>query len=445
MIAAAISWVTTPAFSVFMNNLTSDEATVLASQLQSKNIPYQYDQATGTMMVLSDQLRHARSQLAVRDLLIDNFSSTSDVEPYTTTDYYRSVSNQEQPGFPNHLLEIELAKSIASIDSVQSARLHLALVDPGSNTSGQISRASVVVRVYPGRTLNETQISSISHLIASSAPNLSTDNITIIDQSGKLLKASGVLNASGLSTDQFSYLRQVEQSYADRIENMLEPILGDNAIRVQVVADIEFNTLNRNSVQQEQGHAGKMETSHLRHLAATVIVDHHVTDSGNGRLIRVKRSSSELSRITELVKHAIGFNENRGDVVNVINEPFRLQSDNPSNQVNSIWTRIAYNATSWYLWAGTLVLLVGLIALKLVRSGSSGSDGHGSTLQRKATDDQDPGKLGQIGNVADAESVTVQKADKKGLENTVKKARQYVLDDPKFVAQIIKGWVKEGG
>ena len=439
---ATVFWYTTSAYTELLHGVAPEEASVIAAELQNNNISYRYEPTTGAISVLSEELQYARIKLGAKGLLYN--SEIGKKHQYVGIDQ-NSTRGSDIQRSPHQILESELAKSIASIDYVQSARIHLALANVAGVDNSQISRASVVVRLYPGRRLTEAQITSISHLIASSVGNLSSDNITIIDQSGKLLKSAGVPNTPSQTAAQISYARRVEQSYLDRIENILAPILDTNAVRSQVAAELVFNDSESSNPPKRAGNNNLYETENVRRLSATIIVDNRLIDNGDGQLIWVTRSAEEMKRITDLVKHAVDFNAQRGDIVNVINEPFNLLQNKNVPLTSTTWQRHWLKDAKWYLIIGLVIMFVGIIALRSKRAGVK--------ITAKSAVDQgviDSNSL-QLGDEPLITELDNKKAnidivsEKTPFEQSMLRARQMVREEPKIVAQIVKSWVKEGG
>lgn len=140
-------------------------------------------------------------------------------------------------------LEGELARTIQSIAAVQSARVHLAIPKPSVFVrEEQKPTASVMLNVYPGRSLDGAQIAGITHLVSSSVPQLPATNVTVIDQTGALLsQLKNKLTEAGLDATQVKYVRDIEGSIIRRIEDILKPMLGGENFKVQVAADIDFS------------------------------------------------------------------------------------------------------------------------------------------------------------------------------------------------------------
>jgi flagellar M-ring protein FliF len=147
---------------------------------------------------------------------------------------------QEQINY-QRALEGELSRSIQSLSAVQNARVHLAI--PKQSVflrESQKPTASILLTLYPGKTLDRTQVSGIVHLVASSIPDLQIRNVSVLDQSGSLLSSQTGDGEARLDPSQLAYTHSVEASYIKRISEILEPIVGRNNFRAQVTADVDF-------------------------------------------------------------------------------------------------------------------------------------------------------------------------------------------------------------
>jgi len=138
-------------------------------------------------------------------------------------------------------VETELARTIGSMQPVDSARVHLAL--PPQSVFLRQKRepsASVMLKLFPGRRLDEGQVQAVVHLVASSVPDLTPSRVTVVDQSGALLTSSATEESASLSGSQFEYRKQLEQEYARRIESMLGSVVGADRVRASVSAELDF-------------------------------------------------------------------------------------------------------------------------------------------------------------------------------------------------------------
>jgi flagellar M-ring protein FliF len=238
VIAASIMWVRTPDYRLLYSNLSDKDGGAIVAALAQLNIPYQNTDG-GAIMVPADKVHDVRLKLASQGLpkggsvgfdLMDN-------QKFGTTQF------QEQVNFQRGL-EGELARSIQSLSAVQNARVHLAMPKQSVFLRDQPkTSASVVLNLYPGKSLERAQVAGIAHLVASSVPDLTIKNVSILDQNGNLLSALNDSGSAQLNPAQLSYVQEIEQSQVKRIVDILEPIAGRGNVRAQVTADIDFNQI----------------------------------------------------------------------------------------------------------------------------------------------------------------------------------------------------------
>jgi flagellar M-ring protein FliF len=138
-----------------------------------------------------------------------------------------------------HALEVELVRTITSLQAVEAARVHLAVPTQSAFVrSRREPSASVFLRLKPGRRREPEQVSGIVHQVASSITELEADHVTVIDQNGHLLSAPK--NGANAAADaQLEATRRLEETYTDRIEELLAPLVGADRVRAQVSVDLE--------------------------------------------------------------------------------------------------------------------------------------------------------------------------------------------------------------
>ncbi|MEQ1515230.1 MAG: flagellar basal-body MS-ring/collar protein FliF [Usitatibacteraceae bacterium] len=241
LITAAVMWGKTPDYKVLYSNLSDKDGGAILAQLSQMNIPYKHADGGGAILVPSDQVHDARLKLASQGL---PKGSTVGFE-LLENQRFGATQFQEQVNFQRGL-EGELAKSIQSLSSVQSARVHLALPKQSAFLREQQKpSASIILNLYPGRTLDRAQVAGIVHLVSSSVPDLAMKNVTALDQHGTMLSNAGDTNANGLDPEKLNYVQQLEQSYIRRVLDLIEPIVGRNNVRAQITADIDFSVIEQ--------------------------------------------------------------------------------------------------------------------------------------------------------------------------------------------------------
>jgi flagellar M-ring protein FliF len=310
---------------------------------------------------------------------------------------------QEQVTY-QRALEGELGRTIQTLGPVQAARVHLAIPKPSVFIRDQQKpTASVLVNLYAGRSLDAKQVGAIAHLVSSSVPELTANNVTVVDQAGNLLTSrSDSASQRGLSSGQFDYVRELEGYYAQRIEAIVAPIVGGGNVKAEVRADLDFSedestsesykpnpTPEAQSVRSQQtsqesgggggqaggipgalsnqppgpasaplnapaganagantaagaaGQAGAGGTrrdsttnfeldktirhtrepvGRIKRLSAAVVVNYRASSEPEAKPTPIP--AKELEQINNLIKETLGFNQARGDTVNVVNAAF---------------------------------------------------------------------------------------------------------------------------
>lgn len=233
----AAFWAREPGMSLLFSNVADRDAGEMINVLSASGIPYELDRSSGALMVPSERVHEARLKLAGEGLPRGAGFGLEIIEGDTGF----STSQFMESARYHHALETELARTIGNLRPVQNARVHLAL--PKQTVfmrDRKAPSASVLVHLFPGRRLEEAQVASIVHLVASSIPDLESGAVTVVDQQGRLLTSPDGDTEMGLSTRQFEYVRRVEESYANRVVELLTPMLGPNRIRATVSAELDF-------------------------------------------------------------------------------------------------------------------------------------------------------------------------------------------------------------
>ncbi|MBI3284462.1 MAG: flagellar M-ring protein FliF [Burkholderiales bacterium] len=231
-------WSQQPDYKVLFSNFNDRDGGAIVASLQQMNVPYKYSEGGNAILVPANQVHDARLKLASQGL------------PKGGNVGFELMENQklgisqflEQVNF-QRALEGELARSIQAVSAVQTARVHLAI--PKSSVfirDQQKPTASVLLNLYPSRVLDTQQVSAILHLVASSVPELSAKNVTIVDQNGNLLSdPTKQIGANNLDPSQLKYIQEYQQNIVKRIESIITPIVGANNVRAEATADIDFS------------------------------------------------------------------------------------------------------------------------------------------------------------------------------------------------------------
>jgi flagellar M-ring protein FliF len=264
-VAAAIAagvgvmlWAIGPTYSLLYSNLGPEETAQITQALDGARIPYKLDGTGNAVSVPSEQIASARLKLAAQGLPESGGGVSA-----MTKDPGFGVSQFMEGARYQHALETELARTIASLQNVQGARVHLAMSRQSAFVSDRRpGTASVFLQIKAGRRLDDEQVQAIANLVASSIPELSAAQVTVVDQAGRLLSAPNGDSDTAIRDKMFEFAHRLEESYANRIQDMLTPLVGPGRVRAQVVAQVDMATTEQTREQYNpQGQVVRSEST----------------------------------------------------------------------------------------------------------------------------------------------------------------------------------------
>lgn len=236
--AAALAWmmIAQPPQRVLFPNLGDADKAAVSEALGAANIASDID-ASGALTVGEDDYHRARMLLASQDL------PKAAPGGYAILDELpMGVSRAVEGERLRQARETELARSIAEIDAVIDARVHLATPEASVFVRDNARpSASVIVRLEPGRTLSDSQVRSITNLVAGSVPGMKTDDVTIVDQMGALLSSKDSQAGTGAGDARIDYQRRVEDKYRLQLSKLLTPLVGAGNFSAEIQADVDLD------------------------------------------------------------------------------------------------------------------------------------------------------------------------------------------------------------
>jgi flagellar M-ring protein FliF len=501
-------WSKEPDYSMLLTKVSNAEIASVVQSLESAGIPYKTDTGSGSVSVPAANLSEARLKLAG-----DGLPGEGGFAALTKDTGFGTSQLMETTKY-HYALELELAKTIASLQSVSAARVHLAIPDRSAFVRDKRkTSASVFVQLKSGRRLESEQVTSVINLIASSVPGMEATDVTVIDQQGRLLSSPEGEDDFSRRDKQYEFAHRLEETYAQRIQQLLAPLVGDDNVRAQVVAEVELSVTEETReqynpqsqvVRSEQtseqasgnsaiaqgvpgtltnqppaagtvappaalanqvapptevktadiGNMAKESTRNyeidrtlaytkqlpgqLKRLSVAVLVDNLKSTDAEGKVTTIPLTPEQLDNMTRLVKDAVGFDEKRGDSVNVINSAFRpIEVEEPGElQSVPLWER-SWARDAAKLLAGLIVLLVLILVVikPLIRSLMTPPPLVALPNGGQSTS---AGQSNGAGQQAGAEL-----AQPKGYEQQIADARALVNQDPARVAQVVKTWVAD--
>ncbi|QCI18637.1 flagellar basal-body MS-ring/collar protein FliF [Buchnera aphidicola] len=238
-------WRKSSDYQVLYNNLSTEDGAFIIDYLNQMKIPYQFSEDSGKLLVPKNKIYDLRLYLSEKKLPSSGIGfEILDKEKFGLSQFNEQVNYQRA-------LEGELARTIERINIVKSARIHIAM--PKNSLFLQDKKkpsASVILSLKLGTQLNSSQTNAILHLLSNSVSDLSVDNITIVDEFGKLLNNSA-FTSEQINDAKLKYSEQIELRYTNKIQSILEPLFGFGNVHAQVTAQIDFNSQEKTREQYE--------------------------------------------------------------------------------------------------------------------------------------------------------------------------------------------------
>lgn len=234
---AVVLWSRGPNYGLLYSGLEQKDAAAIAQELQATNTAYQLSADGSSIMAPAADLAALRLKLAAKGL--PQGSAASSTLPAADSPF--GMSDLAERTRYQQLLETDLGTTIGGLQSVRAARVHLALPKPSAFVrDNREASASVLVTLYPGRQLDAGQVAAIVHLVSASVPDLDARQVSVIDQQGQLL-TSDPDSPGAVDDNRLRMATRIENTYAQRIEDLLTPLVGPGRVRAQVYADLDFS------------------------------------------------------------------------------------------------------------------------------------------------------------------------------------------------------------
>ncbi|WP_238085071.1 MULTISPECIES: flagellar basal-body MS-ring/collar protein FliF [Pseudescherichia] len=520
IIVAMVLWAKQPDYRVLYSNVSDQDGGAIVTQLTQMNIPYRFTETGGAIEVPADKVHELRLRLAQLGLPKGGAVGFEllDQEKFGISQFSEQVNYQRA-------LEGELARTIETLGPVKSARVHLAMPKPSLFVREQKSpSASVTVNLAPGRAMDEGQISAVVHLVSSAVAGLPPGNVTLVDQSGRLLTQS---NTSGrdLNDAQLKYAADVEGRVQRRIEAILSPIVGNGNVHAQVNAQIDFDNkeqteeqyhpngnpseavmrsrqlneseqvggpypggvpgalsnqpapannapITANTPQNGQQNqnaqqttststansAGprntqrnettnyevdrtirhtKMNVGDVQRLSVAVVVNYRTLTDGKP----LPLTADQLKQIEDLTREAMGFSQQRGDTLNVVNSQFNA-TDESAGEL-PFWQQQAFIDQLMTAGRWLLVLIVAWILWrKAVRPQLVRREEERKALLENAQTRQMPEEEAVEVRLSKDEQTQQRRANQRlSAEVMSQRIREMSDNDPRVVALVIRQWM----
>jgi flagellar M-ring protein FliF len=239
-----VLWSRGPNYALLYAGLDPKDAAAVTQALQTSNTPFKLGADGASISVPADMLADTRLKLASQGLPQGSTAGATlpqSDSPFGMSDLAENTRYQE-------MLETDLGNTIAGLQFVRAARVHLALPKPSAFIrDNHPASASVLLTLYPGRQLDSSQVAAIVHLVSASVPDLDPSQVSVIDQQGALLTNSDPDSADAVGDTRLRLATRMENLYAQRIEDLLTPLVGSGRVRAQVDVDLDFSQTEKAS------------------------------------------------------------------------------------------------------------------------------------------------------------------------------------------------------
>jgi len=226
-----------PSYRPLMITMSEADQQTAMEALRTSEFKPVMDPATGQITVPSNKYHEARIFLASKGIPKTGnlgMESLKDQSAMTTSQFMEQVRYTSA-------MEQELARTIMQIDSIQQARVHLAMPKQSVFVRDRTPpKASVIITPHAGRSVSQNQVQALVHLVASSVPLMTPENVAVVDNQGKLITESSTAATLGLTSAQSTHKQKMEELYRLRVTQILAPIVGDNNVRSQVNMSLDF-------------------------------------------------------------------------------------------------------------------------------------------------------------------------------------------------------------
>jgi flagellar M-ring protein FliF len=260
--------VTEPAKSILYAGLEAREAASVTAKLDAMNVPYEAKGDGGTILVPADQVTKLRMELASENIPAAGvgYEIFDKSDSFGTTAFVQNINQLRA-------LEGELARSIQTIDGIDTARIHLVVPERQLfSHDSQSPSASVVLKTRG--TLDRGQVAAIQHLVAAAVAGLEPSRVAIVDDKGDLLAGGDdKTGAEATSSDEESQTTSFEDRLRQRIESIVASVVGPGHVRVQVAADMNYNHTSETA---------EIYDPDSKVVRSTQTVEQNATDAGNG-------------------------------------------------------------------------------------------------------------------------------------------------------------------
>jgi len=502
----------TGSMSPLYTGLSLEDSSKIVAELEKSSTPYELVGNGSEILVPSDRMLRLRMDMAEQGL--PSGGSLVGYEIFDRSETFGS-SNFVMNINVLRALEGELARTISSLSDIDSARVHLVMPSRELFTrEKEKPSASITIKMRGGKSLEPSEVMAITHLVASAVPELEASKVTIVDNHGRLLaRGDGAESLDATASSAEEYRLNYESHTRQKLEDLIEKVIGEGKVRVQVAADINFDRTVTNSEKFDPegqvarstqstsetdlssdksgggntsvannvpppasaGDSGNKsdhkvdrsnettnyeisktvqnhvtEGGNLNKVSVAVLVDGTYTKDADGKEVYAPRTDDELKQLKTLVASAVGYDEKRGDKIEVINMRFTQESIEIGGE--SFFERFKFEMQS--IIQTVIIAVVAILAIllvlrpavnQLIKQSQAPSDRVSGELAALETQGGSgaPARLPGMGGGGETPEMLIDVANIKGgvKSSSIKKVAEIVDKYPEETMGVIRNWV----
>lgn len=487
LIVGVSRWATAPTYVPMFTSISLEESAKITDGLTQAGILYRLERGGADVLVAATDLARARVAVA-KDGGLPNAGRPGmelfDQPAYAMTDFTQRINYRRA-------LEGELERTIGKMRGVETAQVHLAIQETSTfRSAANPPTASVVLKLRSGADPPADVVRGIAQLVASSVDRLQSEDVTVVDDAGRLLsQPADRTSVAGLTSRQLEVQQEMENHFRQKAEEIVGQVVGRDNARVQVAASMNFDRVERTTqtmdpdkaataseqkaeiVPGAQGGAGSSNQATtyenskstevfapaagtVRRLTVAVLVNDKQVGTGDSARFE-PRTSEEIARLDTLVRSAVGYDAARGDQVSVVSVPFALPAlvAAPIEAPPTVLQKVQQNQ-SLILNAAALLFafVIGFMAIRSMRTPPVPAEV--PRLSASAQMDMDAVQRFDTASLPSADAADVEDPSRsvrmlpelaalQANQETKQRVASTVEQQPEVATKLVRAWLKE--
>ena len=466
-----MTWLGKTDYTVLYSNLTIEDASSITDKLKELKINYKLQNNGSIVLVPNENVYDLRMQLAS-----EGIPKKSGIGFEIFDSAKLGMSERIQEINYQRALSGELARTIQGIEGVEGANVHLVIPKRSLFEEDQEkTSASIYLKLTRKNSLKPQQVLGITHLIASSVEGLEPENITIVDNFGNILNEVRTNDFSpNINASQMEWQQKIEEYNRIKVEKLLENIIGNNKAKVSVNVEVDYDKMEQTkeifdpntqvarseeNIEENSEVTGDAKTHTITNYEVSKTVEHIVKAVGvikkmsiavlidgrykvvNGQKAYEERAPEELTKIEDLVKKSIGYDQVRGDQVSIQNMQFdRSDYIAEMEAIKTAQRQDMISAIAKWVIIVIIVLLALYVIYRSISTISGTIQQEMEALRPKPSEDE----MAALSRSEELQKMGYKKEmtiDEKKIDLIIEELKENANKNPKEFAKLIRSWM----